>query len=188
MPENLNKKQNYVHFNDGFYGNKLRTWDSYDLLRLDPSVERVVMRYKGAAGGANYEKYGQHVSLTEVETLIFKWVDQGADIRNIVFGEAAPDEYLTIQGEVVESTEHLSLYYCHDKTTMRKALASPNAKHAQGLTAKLLLQHYLSPSSHEDVKELLDLFPDHVIEFSAYSRNLGSCKGRNTIIWEVRKY
>jgi len=36
--------------------------------------------------------------------------------------------------------------------------------------------------------ELLDLYPDHVIEFSAAEVFVGDRPGRNAVVWEVRKY
>lgn len=43
-------------------------------------------------------------------------------------------------------------------------------------------------ASYEDVRELLKLYPNHVVEFSCCDRSVGSVPGRNTVIWEVRLY
>lgn len=61
-------------------------------------------------------------------------------------------------------------------------------RHYYGLQAKLLLEIYMDPSSYEDIRSLLEKYPYHVIEFSVCDRSVGIIPGRNTVIWEVRKY
>jgi hypothetical protein len=56
------------------------------------------------------------------------------------------------------------------------------------LEAKITLRRYLDSSSYDDLMDLVETFPEHVIEFGAYETNLGNIPGRNTVIWEVRKY
>jgi hypothetical protein len=63
----------------------------------------------------------------------------------------------------------------------------PQARQYTGLRAKMLLERYLDPSSLECVEDLLNEWPDHVIEFTAFDRTLGTLR-RNTVIWEVRLY
>jgi len=53
--------------------------------------------------------------------------------------------------------------------------------HARGV-----LSATLTPADIEDVSELLELYPDHVIELSACDRYLGRFPRRKGIIWEVR--
>lgn len=105
----------------------------------------------------------------------------------IVVSEAAPDEYIVAQGEVCRHIGGLEMRYSTLKTAMRNALPV-SQHHASGLRAKMLIEHWMSPSSLNDLNELLDTYPDAVIEFSIYSIELGSCPHRNTLIWEVRNY
>ena len=40
----------------------------------------------------------------------------------------------------------------------------------------------------EQLMNLDDIFPDSIIEFSAYNTQVGNIPNRNTIFWEVRNY
>jgi len=59
---------------------------------------------------------------------------------------------------------------------------------AFNLEARMLLRLHLSPPSLDDIDGLLDMFSEHVVEFSAYECFLGDIPGRNAVIWEVREY
>lgn len=58
----------------------------------------------------------------------------------------------------------------------------------EGSAARLLLNFVLNDNSRDDVEELLDLYPDHVIELSAIDACFGTVPHRNAVIWEVRIY
>jgi hypothetical protein len=70
---------------------------------------------------------------------------------------------------------------------MRDALKKQRLD-AYGIAANEMIKHYMTPSSYEDFKAIVDLYPEHVVELSIYSICLGNISGRNSIIWEVRKY
>jgi hypothetical protein len=94
---------------------------------------------------------------------------------------------LLIQGEVTRAPGGLYLRY--DTTpSLKMNEAMRVAKDAFGLRAKLLLDHHLWPSSRDDMDALLDLYPGHVIEFSAHDCACGDQPHRNTLFWEVRRY
>ena len=63
-----------------------------------------------------------------------------------------------------------------------------NGIQLNGLNVKMLLLKYIYPNSFNDIMELIDIYPEHVIEFSTYEMPLGDCINRNTVIWEVRQY
>lgn len=69
---------------------------------------------------------------------------------------------------------------------MREAMK--HAKRATGLRAQMILKELLWPSSYDDLMDLIDLFPEHVIEFGAHTRAVGVLPHRNTVVWEVRAY
>lgn len=176
----------YRLYESGAFGNKLRTWNDLSSLMRDDYCGGVVMRYKGAGGGTEYPRYGQEIPKAEVADTVQAWVSAGASRESIRFNEAAWDDKLIIQGEVMRSQEHLSLFYSREKTKMREALK--RGLQVEGLRAMMLLRHALSPASYDDVEALIERYPDAVIEFSAYSHNVGNCRGRNAVIWEVRNY
>ncbi len=69
---------------------------------------------------------------------------------------------------------------------MRPAMKNPDI--ATGLKAKIVLEQYLNPSDYDCIMELLDIYQDHIIEFSIFEKFVGNISHRNTIIWEVRNY
>lgn len=99
----------------------------------------------------------------------------------------APTHLTTLQGELQRSIRGLDLYYSTVKKPMRDSLVE-GGRQVSGATAVCLLRSYLDASSYEWVELLLDRYPDHVIEFSAYSRCWGTVPRRNTVIWETRAY
>jgi hypothetical protein len=172
------KRQNYELYLRGSYGNKLMTWSSID--------EFVKSKYSGSVSlrtNANIPGGFVKYDVTDINEAL---KDCNVNLDNIVINESAPDEYLTIQGELIRNEHGLYLYYSTIPGKMRDCMK--HAISASGLTVKLMLEHYMTPSSYDDIIELLDMYPNHVIEFSTYSKCLGDCYGRNTIIWEVRNY
>jgi len=96
------------------------------------------------------------------------------------------EAYRTVNAECYRNeTDGLYLYYSTAPGYMRESLAA-GGKGVGGTTALLTLRHYLNDNSYDDLTELLDRYPDHQIEFSAYSKCFGTMKGRNAVIWEVR--
>jgi hypothetical protein len=179
-----NKKQAYALFHNGRLGNKFRTWDSVRDFVYSGYAGMATMRYKGTVTGKAWVAY--NVPHTEVANRAKQWIAQGADPMMIVVNESAPDERLAIQGEIVMTIKGLSLFYSTEKAKMRVALA--NGKQCYGLKALALLRRYCDASSYDDLMELLELYPDSAIEFSVYQMNVGCCRARNTVIWEVRNY
>jgi len=177
------KQQSYELLQQGFFGNRLRMWDSFEDVIKSEYTGTVSMRYKGLGGGF----YAYEVPPPQIPEIERDWISKGADRGLITFNESAPDHLLLIQGEVMRGPVNpYSLFYSLERKKMREALK--NGKQAEGLTAKLILEHFLYPSSYEDMQILLNMFPEHAIEFSTYSVCLGDIPGRNTVIWEVRQY
>lgn len=92
------------------------------------------------------------------------------------------------EGDIMRGVDGLS---CHgharpEKGTWRKHMAKPDVW--KGSAATAFLRHVLNGNSYDDLELLLDGYPDHVIELSALSRCYGTCPGRNSVIWEVRRY
>lgn len=54
--------------------------------------------------------------------------------------------------------------------------------------ARALLRHVLNGNSYDDLTDLLELYPGHVVELSALDCCFGTCRGRNAVVWECRKY
>ncbi len=178
------KADMYKLYQDGRFGNKLRTWTTERDYENSGYTAPVVLRYKGSTGG-KWCAYG--VAPKDVKTTISKWEAEGASRSLIVFNESAPDDKLILQGEVMRSTEHLSLRYSKMKAPMRVAL-SEAPLHAGGMKAVSVLKSTMDPESWEDLNTLLDEYDGAVVEFSVWDTTLGSLPRRNTVFWEVRHY
>lgn len=178
------KTEMYALYHSGKFGNKLLTWNSLDDYKRSGFARPVVLRYKGKAGGGwvAYE-----VSHDEVDTIVASWLREGAQRDLIAVNESAPDHELLLQGEVMRSTDHLSLRYSIAKLPMRKALAECQ-KHARGIEANMILRSAMDAASWDDLNSLLDEYDGAVVEFSTWARDVGVIPRRNTVFWEVRHY
>jgi hypothetical protein len=146
---------------------------------MDPYEGRVNMR-------SVVVSHRNFVAEIQQQDILKKVMDLGGNLAGYRFNEPAPDEALTIQGELYENASGWWLAYNQEQVKMTVGMLRP--VHVAGLKAKAILRHYCCPSSFEDLQCLLDLYPDHVIEFSVYRYTLGDVSNRNTIIWEVRRY
>lgn len=99
----------------------------------------------------------------------------------------APTDLTLLQGEVQEGLWGLDLYYTKVQKPMRDALREWSCQ-VSGATSDYLLRKYLCPNSYEWLRCLLEGYPGHVVEFSAYDQEWGTVPGYNTVFWEVRLY
>jgi hypothetical protein len=172
------KAASYGLYLRGLLGNKLRTWTSYEEL-LDSNYQGTVT-VRGGGRFTNYE-----TKIEDIPGVITGWIEKGEKRSLITFNESAPDSDLIIQGEVKIDIYGFNLFYCTEPIKMRPAMWK--AETAEGLEARLILEHFLDGPSMDNIKDLLDKYDGHVVEFSTYSKVLGN-RNRNTIILEVRKY
>lgn len=106
-------------------------------------------------------------------------------LDQFLVSEATPDHQLVIQGELTRLFG-LDLSFSREKNlSLREAMKVPHR--VSGLSAQILLQSTLEPEDYDDLQVLLELYPDHVIEFSSFSVPLGNLN-RHMVVWEVRKY
>jgi hypothetical protein len=181
------KDQMYALYERRAFGNKLRTWDSIEALRLSGYTGRVTIRYRGEGGGSQFTRY--NVRAADVPASIREFARAGANPERFNFNEAAPDECLLFQGEVMRSIEHITLRISDEKTNMRSAMTNTaRVRHLYGLEAIRKLRSALTPSSYSDLRALWELYPTAVIELSVYEMPVGDFKGRNAVVWEVRDY
>jgi hypothetical protein len=181
------KKQAYALYHGGRFGNKLRTWDTVRDFVYSNYGGQVTLRYKGTVTGKAW--YAYNVKSSEVADRAKQWIAEGADPMLIVVNESAPDDRLVLQGELIHTHRGFCFIRRFEKIKMRQAMTLSYARdEVTGVTALLTLRQVCTPPSFEDLMELCDLYPESVIEFSVYEMCLGSCRGRNTVVWEVRNY
>lgn len=177
------KKEFYDLWNRQLLGNKLRSWSVQEFYQSGYDGE-FGMRLAGAGGGGFFlipEDRNLKRAVKVFEAKGFKESD-------IVVCESAPDWDVTLQGEFYHSSEGWYLLGLEGHPGLRMREALKLASVYRGVMALNLLKKHLTAASYDDIMELIDIYPDSIIELSAYARNVGWATGRNTLIWEVRNY
>lgn len=187
----LNKRSNYELWSKGFLGNKLRMWRTYDEWAASGFNGLLVLRYLAGGGGG---RCTYHLKPHELAAEMDRWERNGADRKLMMINEMAPGQETTIQGELFNgiqpddaSGEFDTFLHSFVNKPMREALAEESFT-THGLRSRLLLKHFMTPSSYEDLLVLLEIYPNHVFEISVFSKCLGDTPGRNAVVWEVRRY
>jgi len=171
-------------YQDGAFGNKLRTWQSYQDLCDSDYHGNVSARHKQAVSGLGRFLYNVPADLLRNGP----W-PLTLPSSEFHFNETPPDGLMLIQGEVSRQPHGLDLQYSTEcNISLRDAINHKPSLTATGIKAAALLSHYLWPRSLDDLYEMLDAHSDGVIEFSTFSKAVGHLPQRNTIIWEVRRY
>lgn len=178
------KKEYYLLYHTGFFGNKVLTWNSIEEIVKSKWEGGICIRGKK---GIDRSKARFNLSLDEARNYLSLLEKEGILEKDLTFNQSLPDEKLLIQGEVMRGIENYFLTYTRVKEPMNYALKK-EILYEQGITALCLLKRNLFPASYEDLQTLFDMFPKSVIEFSSYEIPVGNLQNRNTILWEVRNY
>ena len=121
-----------------------------------------------------------------VSETALEWKREG---HEFIMDDGCPDEYRTLQGEVIRTEKGIEGFLdTVSQLPMRPAMAAGHMKHYGYLQTRLLLEKYMDPNSRDDLDQIFDLFPDHAVEFSCFSVNVGIFPHRNTLMWETRLY
>jgi hypothetical protein len=101
----------------------------------------------------------------------------------------ADDSMITLQGEVCRTYRGLegTMGYCSGYS-MRAAMAAGLLQPRSGSEVLALLDRWMDPSSQDDLRDLLDLYPEATVEFTCFTIDTGVIPGRNTLFWECRSY
>jgi len=161
-------------FRRGFYGNSIRQWDTVEELEADSFSGRVVIRGRMLGFQTVY-------AIEKRKAIVMAQCFSGG-LDSYYFNEYVPSPIFN--AEIMRSERGLYMYYSNAPAPMKIALAGAPL-HAFGLAAKVIVEQVSDQA--ETIWELLDKFPDHVIEFSCFGQAVGTLSWR-TIIWEVRFY
>lgn len=176
-------KSEFYKLNEaGVFGNRFRTWNTVEEVLQSGFPGPVGIRYKEPGSPFCHHS----IVIRMLKEVVEIWEAQGADINKMSFTEGGPDHLLLVQGELMYTHMGWYFFYSTEKVWMRAALQS--GKSAYGLAAIDLIHRTTSLASYEDLRLLFEMFPDAIVEFSTYSKNVGILPRRNTIIWEVRDY
>ena len=179
FPPVLTKKDFVRRFMADEFGNRGPNWRRLSDYLEAGYVGLVHIRNKQAGGPTFYE-----VLADQVADL---WIQMGCSEDTHYLAGMAPTDRTILQGEVRRSERGLELTYTRVAKPMRDALRESTFT-TYGLSAKCILIDALNDRSLEWLYTLLDRYPDHVIEFSAYLTHWGTLPGYNTVFWEVRSY
>jgi len=180
----LDKASMYQLLEAGRLGNAFRAWRLAEDLISSGYSGLVGVRLVGRRGEVGLP-YRHHLTVAEGIELAARWRVEWD--REPVIHEASPDEHILWQGEATRLCWGWHVEYSRTKTHMRAAFAKERLV-ADGVRALVLLRETLSPGSFTDLEELLGLYPDHVVELTAYDICIGQIPGRSAVVWEVRKY
>jgi hypothetical protein len=161
----------------GRFGNYPRAWESLEELQASGFSGEVSLRSKEVSNPVKL----YHIPSEKVAEIVAA-LPEAQRNSGLVFSEAPPDSQRAIQGE----WDGTNLTYSFVPKPMRLAFVE-DMRHADGLEAKTLLRYYLDPADVEWLDELLEDFPDHVVEFSGFKIRTGTHR-RRMIVWEVRQY
>jgi len=182
---------------EGSMFNQMPSWHSIpevlasDHYERDPINSEVMIRYKDAGSpfmtpNVRIGLYGMNLKYTAK-----KLIERGAVESKLYYTWMSPVVGRRINAELVELPRGLYLNYSTAQFDVRRALETAG-RHAERSAAWRILEHTLDCNGLENVRHLLDKFPGHAIELTAFDRVIGSfarteCR-TNTVIWEVRMY
>lgn len=168
------KRAFYERWRKGLLGNRPRVWTDAEALAASGFGGTVTAREDTGRGGG---RCLYRLPVAQAVVLGPGWT----------FNESAPDDELVLQGEAARTVRGVTLRYSTQAgLPMRPAMRT--GTEVSGASAIALLDWGLTPTSRDDLDALWDLYPDAVVEFSAYARNVGDQPHRNALIWEVRDY
>jgi len=172
---------------DGAFGNTVEQWDTKEKLFASGFTGNVYIRIRGGRVGGVFIK---NLPICKVAKKVAQLVKKGHSEKDLYFGEWISPKLAIMNCELCRSERYLELRYSRLKMTQREAFRMTGklqAKNAHGLTAEYILRSVTDEWSFNVIMELLEKYPDSVIEFTIYKRSHGTI-GRDIIFWEVRNY
>lgn len=183
----LSKKDFVRRYKAGEFGNASPTWNTLEEFLDDRpwlylgTDQRYHIRNRRAGGPTWYDVCFKKVS--------FKWYNAMERGERVYISAMAPHDRNVLQGEIMEGEWGWELSCapgCLGRP-MREALKLCPVSF-KGLRAKLLVRQAMNDLSYQWLEYLLEAYPGHVVEFSAFSTCWGTVPGHNTVFWEVRLY
>ena len=179
-----NKNQMYKLMIDRKLGNSLMVWKSINEVRNSGYKGPVAIR--GLMSGM---KLQTHINREELEVESEKYIEsRGCLKKDIIYSEmAAPSMGIKriMNDRLLNLPKGLHLFYNTENIHMPEAMT--RAQTIGCLKAKMTMENYCDPQDHQDLLDLMEAYPDSVIEFSLLQKPVGWANKR-MMIWEVRNY
>lgn len=177
------KTEFYRLWENGVLGNRTNIYRS-PLKAWQSGFPLIGFRQLGQAGGGKWER----VPRSEFWATVRRWFD--LEYTPFIMDSAtypAGDADITLQGEVCRTFRGWEGFMGYTPgLPMRKAF--PYMRAVSGSEILVLFNRWMDPSSQDDLRDLLDLYPDAIVEFTCFTKDVGNIPGRNTIWWETRNY
>lgn len=178
------KKQMYRLLKEGRLGNTIPQY--FDLDSWDSSLVDLWGVRSNVAGGD--KRMRLNVPVDQVKSYVEKNFKPGEFNLSPMI-----DKYAVLKANLVDTDKEpfvRSLHYCINKLILPWR---QNFKHCgfhsnSRYQIDAILKHHCWPSSYDMLRELLEEFPYHVIEFTITDRAVGLMPQHNVIIWEIRYY
>lgn len=185
-PPVLTKTDFYRRFLAGEFGNRGPIWFDYESWCLDcrslvnlMSEDARFMIRSSKPGGFNQANLESH-------EVVAMWLVHSRK-EQLSISLMCPHDRQTINGELQRDHRGLCLMYSSVKAPMRQSLAA-GGRQVFGMQAHEVLDANVYTPDREWLMELLDLYPDHVVEFTAFRIYWGVVPLSKCAVWEVRKY
>lgn len=173
------KKDNIRALQEGLFGNAPRQWQTMDDVVTAVDDAPIVVRPRTPGGRCWYE-------ISVMEWFLTFCHDTWFDPADYYFNEPIDPKTVTLNAEITHLNGEVVLHYSQLPNHMRPALLYFGA-HAYGLEALLIMRHLACDKGRDTIEELLELYPNHVIEFTCMTKPYGTL-GWKTVIWEMRNY
>lgn len=183
---------------EGHLFNQMPSWGTIEEVlasdhhRSDEINAKVMIRYRES--NSPYMRPSVRIGYRGIALKyeVSQLVKQGAKIGKLYYTQMSPLQGRLLNAELCELEDGLHLHYSTMQTHVREALEPGNGRHASRSAAWAVLAHTLCPNSMENVRGLLEKFPGHSIELTAFARAIGSfahtTTPMNTVVWEIRMY
>lgn len=174
------KKRMYEEVEKGRFGNYPVSWSTLEEVAASGYTGEVSIRSRQASNPVRL----YHVPAAELAARVAALPPNHRD-GGLIYCESPPDEARVLQGE----WDGRHLFYSRVPKPMRYALEEGGIS-LWWASARHFLLRNLSAQTYDQLCELERDFPDHVIEFSEFSRPVGQLAhlGHTAFFWEVRRY
>ena len=167
----------------GLTGNHLQTWATVTEYQASDFRRQVGLRSRIVGSRLNRFYIWPH----EMDDALAEAVSLDISIDSLYVNESPPQpEHVIIQGEVTRNEHGLYIFYSTAGEVMRVALKTAVA--VTGLKAKAILEYHMPAADLDDLYDIMDSYPESVIEFTIYDSKVGKIPNRRCLIWEVRNY
>ena len=114
------------------------------------------------------------------------WKSLGASEELISVNEVTYDKDFLFNAELTRDERGLyGIFHYDSQISCREAMTKDDCVIYKGLTAVAYLKQSLGLDAYLDIQEIFDLYPDAIIEMTAFNELAGKWLKRY-VIWEVR--